>query len=41
MNHDHSQHDFEPAVREEDDGRLVVVFMDPVAVMHMTSNTGS
>jgi uncharacterized protein (DUF302 family) len=25
-------------VREEDDGRLVVAFMDPVAVMQMTSN---
>ncbi len=25
-------------VREEDDGRLVVLFMDPVAVLRMTSN---
>ena len=38
MNHDHSQHDFEPAVREEVDGHLVVGFMDPVAVLQLTSN---
>ena len=37
MNHDHSQHDFEPAVREEVDGRLVVGFMNPVAMLQLTS----
>jgi uncharacterized protein (DUF302 family) len=26
-------------VREEDDGHLLVAFMDPVAVLQLTSNT--